>query len=92
MARNGYASDGGLFMPMSIPKLSDETLQSWKDLSYPDIVKQVARLFIEDEIPAEILNGKIFIQFGNVCLLHSAINEIFITLVLCLSNTCKRMT
>ena len=81
MARNGYASDGGLFMPMSIPKLSDETLQSWKDLSYPDIVKQVARLFIEDEIPAEILNGKIF----NL--------EIFVCcVVLCLSNTYKRMT
>ena len=58
VVRNGYACDGGMFMPVSIPKLSDETLQSWKDLSYPDIVKKVAQIFIEDEIPQETLSGK----------------------------------
>ena len=47
-------------MPVSIPKQSEETLQSWKDLSYPDIVKKVAQIFIEDEIPQETLSGKHF--------------------------------
>ena len=58
VVRNGYACDGGMFMPVSIPKQSEETLQSWKDLSYPDIVKKIAQIFIEDEIPQETLSGK----------------------------------
>ena len=62
VVRNGYACDGGMFMPVSIPKLSAETLQSWKDLSYPDIVKKVAQIFIEDEIPPQTLSGK---QYSN---------------------------
>ncbi|XP_067950928.1 threonine synthase-like 2 isoform X2 [Watersipora subatra] len=50
---SGYASDNGMYMPMEIPKLSEETLKSWANLSYKDIVKEISKLFIEDEIPAE---------------------------------------
>ena len=54
---NGYASDNGMFLPMTIPKLSAETLQSWSRLSYVDMVKQVCQLYVEDEIPSIDING-----------------------------------
>jgi len=53
---SGYAKDGGLYFPESIPKLSLETLKEWKNLSYPDIVKNVMGMFIgEEDIPKEDL-------------------------------------
>jgi len=49
---SGYAKDGGLYFPESIPKLSKETLNDWKGLSYPDIVNNVMGMFIgEEDIP-----------------------------------------
>jgi len=53
---SGYAKDGGLYFPESIPKLSTETLEAWKDLTYPEIVQNVMRMFIgEEDIPKEDL-------------------------------------
>jgi len=46
---SGYAKDGGLYFPETIPKLSPETLQSWKTLSYPQIVANVMGMFIDEE-------------------------------------------
>jgi threonine synthase len=43
---SGYAPDGGLFVPRSLP-LSASQLHSWKDLSYPQLMYQVLRLFID---------------------------------------------
>jgi len=45
----GYAKDGGLYFPESIPTLSKETLESWSKLGYPEIVKNVMSLFIGEE-------------------------------------------
>ena len=51
---SGYAKDGGLYFPERIPKLSEETLNEWKNLSYPDIVKNVMGMFIgEKDIPQD---------------------------------------
>jgi len=53
----GYAPDGGLYFPERIPKLEAGQLESWKSLSYPDIVKKIMKMFIsQDEIPVEDLH------------------------------------
>ncbi|XP_057674647.1 threonine synthase-like 2 [Corythoichthys intestinalis] len=49
---SGYAPDGGMFMPESIPTLSRETLRCWSGLSYPKLVVEVASLFI----PAQLIS------------------------------------
>lgn len=48
---SGYASDGGLYMPETIPKLDDLTLDQWKsaNLSYPQVVERIVRLFVTEE-------------------------------------------
>ncbi|KAJ7313366.1 hypothetical protein JRQ81_004664 [Phrynocephalus forsythii] len=43
---SGYAPDGGLFMPETIPVLDFATLQTWSTFSYPELVKQLCTLFI----------------------------------------------
>ena len=35
----GYASDGGLYFPDTIHKLSEEEISHWSDLEYIDLVK-----------------------------------------------------
>lgn len=47
---SGYAPDGGMFMPESLPGLSADTLRSWASLSYPDLVLEVCTLFIPDDL------------------------------------------
>lgn len=41
----GLASDGGLFMPESYPKVSLETLEAWRSLSYADLAFEVLKLY-----------------------------------------------
>ena len=54
-----YTSNGGIFMPKSIPNVNLETLQQWSKLSYVELCHVISRLFIsEDEIPTPDLNGK----------------------------------
>ncbi|XP_005950624.1 threonine synthase-like 2 [Haplochromis burtoni] len=47
---SGYAPDGGMFMPESLPLLSPDTLRSWKGLSYTKVVVEVASLFIPPQL------------------------------------------
>ena len=57
---SGYAGDGGLFMPESIPVVDSATLEKWKGLSYLELTKEVMSLFIPpEEITTEDLNGKL---------------------------------
>lgn len=57
---SGYASDGGLFMPESIPVVDRATLEKWKGHSYLELTKEVMSLFIPpEEISTEDLNGKL---------------------------------
>ncbi|CAL8276304.1 unnamed protein product [Merluccius merluccius] len=39
---SGFALDGGMFMPESLPVLSPDTLRSWTGLSYSQLVVEVA--------------------------------------------------
>lgn len=57
---SGYAPDGGLFMPQSIPSLDRDTLRRWSSLSYPGLVKELCSLFIPAElVPRNALNGEL---------------------------------
>jgi threonine synthase len=44
----GLAPDGGLALPESIPRLSRETLESWRGLGYPELAAEILGLFIDD--------------------------------------------
>lgn len=50
----GLATDGGLAMPESMPKIDQATLTAWKNLSYTDLAFNVISLFAKD-IPTEDL-------------------------------------
>jgi len=52
----GFAADGGLFVPETIPKVTQEQLENWANLSYPDLAFEILSLFIDRTvIPAEDL-------------------------------------
>jgi threonine synthase len=53
----GLAKDKGLFMPEQIPALPADFFKRLPSLSLPEIAFEVARPFIGDEIPAEVLKG-----------------------------------
>ncbi|VDI00928.1 Hypothetical predicted protein, partial [Mytilus galloprovincialis] len=63
----GYAADGGILVPESIPVLDMDTLRSWSSLSYIDLAKKIVPLFVDEhEIPASDLNDlldKAFAKF-----------------------------
>lgn len=55
----GYAADGGLILPETIPKIDVNKLKSWAKLSYVELAKKIVPLYVgEDEIPSSDLSGK----------------------------------
>ncbi|WAI82627.1 MULTISPECIES: threonine synthase [Achromobacter] len=50
----GLAPDGGLAVPEQLPQVSEQTLESWRGLSYADLAFEVLSLFATD-IPADDL-------------------------------------
>ncbi|GFR74514.1 threonine synthase-like 2 [Elysia marginata] len=53
MLLSGYACDGGMLLPETIPAISTDTLRSWAGLSYAELAFKVASCFIEEsDIPA----------------------------------------
>lgn len=56
---SGFAPDGGMFMPETVPVLGLDTLRSWRGLPYPRLVLEVSSLFIPaDLIPRDHLEGE----------------------------------
>ena len=47
----GLATDGGLLVPASPPRLDDETLQAWAGLRFQDLALEVMTPFVGDAIP-----------------------------------------
>jgi threonine synthase len=47
----GLAPDGGLYMPDTIPQISREELQTFKNLEYHEVAYEVLRRFLIPEIP-----------------------------------------
>ena len=52
----GLAPDGGLYLPLSYPKIDAATLARWSGLAYPELAFEVLSLFIDD-IPAADLRS-----------------------------------
>ncbi|XP_028273956.1 threonine synthase-like 2 [Parambassis ranga] len=65
---SGYAPDGGMFMPESVPALSPDTLRSWRGLPYTTVVVEVASLFIPSQLiprdDLEVLVGEALSGFS----------------------------
>ena len=53
----GLAPDGGLYIPETIPQVTREQLQAWKNLSYAELAFEVIRLYVADAMPEEDLRG-----------------------------------
>jgi hypothetical protein len=52
----GLAKDRGLFVPDTIPTITDTELQQWKDLSYAQVAVNVIAKFVqEDQVPTKVL-------------------------------------
>jgi len=47
----GLATDGGLYVPESLPQFSTETIASWAALSYQELAFEVMAPFVDGEIP-----------------------------------------
>ncbi|MBB4841980.1 threonine synthase [Paucibacter oligotrophus] len=52
----GLAPDGGLYLPVSYPKIDDATLIRWRGVAYADLAFEILSLYIDD-IPAEDLRA-----------------------------------
>lgn len=51
----GLAPDKGLFMPETIPSVRQETIDLFSDMSYSEIAYHVTNMFLQDQIPDEVL-------------------------------------
>ena len=79
----GYAADGGILVPDTIPSVSKEQLKTWSRLGFVDLAKEITSLFVpETEIPKQELNGSIFTfskqafnEYLEFCNLHSLVND-----------------
>ena len=41
----GLAPDGGLVVPATIPTVTHQTLESWRELTYPELATEVIGLY-----------------------------------------------
>ena len=53
----GLADDGGLFIPKTVPKLSNEKLQRFSNLNYQDLAKEIIFLFCNETIEKNELSN-----------------------------------
>ena len=68
----GYAQDGGLYFPESIPKLEKTEIEKMATMTYPELVKRIMPLFIdESEIPVNDLHLLIDRAFKKFTSKHS---------------------
>ena len=47
---DGFAADGGLYVPSELPKITMEQLKQWQALSYTELAFEVLSLFIDQTI------------------------------------------
>jgi len=51
----GYAPDGGLFVPETLPRLTPEQLQAWRRLDFAGLAEAILSLFVGEELgPGEL--------------------------------------
>ncbi len=46
----GFAADGGLFVPEQIPKVNPQQFERWADLGYTDLAFEILSLYIDETI------------------------------------------
>jgi threonine synthase len=51
---DGFASDGGLYVPTELPKITLDQLKDWKELSYVDLAFEILSLCIDRSVISEI--------------------------------------
>ncbi|NRA16621.1 MAG: threonine synthase [Oceanospirillaceae bacterium] len=51
---DGFAADGGLYVPQSLPQVSLAQLKQWKNLSYVELAFEVLSLFIDRSSVSEL--------------------------------------
>lgn len=62
----GLAKDGGLLLPSSIPKVSSDTLDTWKTLSFQELAFEIMRLYVSStDIPDDDLKELIKRSYGS---------------------------
>ncbi len=47
---DGFAADGGLYVPESLPKITSDQLKKWKNLDYQALAFEILSLFIDPDI------------------------------------------
>ncbi len=60
----GLATDGGLYVPETLPQFSKQEIASWEGLSYADLAKKVIEPFFADTIPQADLDAIIDETYG----------------------------
>jgi threonine synthase len=55
----GLATDGGLLVPSTLPRIDATTLHAWSGLRFQDLALEVMSPFVGDEIPADDLRDLI---------------------------------
>jgi threonine synthase len=60
----GLADDGGLLIPQRVPKVSADTLQAWRKLSYAELALEILSLYTEGEIPRDELKKLVDDSYG----------------------------
>jgi threonine synthase len=70
----GLASDGGLYVPETIPQFSKEEIASWVGLSYQDLAFKIMQPFVAEDIPEDDL--KVLIDKSYAGFRHDAITPL----------------
>lgn len=52
----GLASDGGLYVPETIPEVTTQEMMAWRGLSYPDLAYNIISRFTGETIAPDILS------------------------------------
>lgn len=50
---NGYAPDGGLYVPERIPEVSQKQLDSWKSLDFTELAYEIISMYVDASIVPE---------------------------------------
>jgi len=57
----GFAPDGGILLPQTIPQVSIDTLKKWSRLSFVDLAKKIIPLFVDEaEIANTVVEGNTY--------------------------------
>jgi threonine synthase len=54
--RRGLAPDGGLYLPVGLPRVSHADLEAWRGLPFHAIARQLARRLLDGEFTPEVLD------------------------------------